>query len=158
MNMNTPDFTQLAQRLQVLEDKEAIRSTLIRGWRALDFKDWDGWIAHWAEDAEFEFGPWGVLKGRQAIRKKVVAAETPYAAMEHQLLNMDFEVAGDQASGIGFMWFIGIADSQKPDEIISMGGPYDWEFVRETEGWKIRRIKLGVWWSQGEDSISAFKQ
>ena len=56
------------------------------------------------------------------------------------------------------MWFVGIADGGKPGEIISMGGPYDWEFVREAGGWKIRRIKLGVWWSQGEDSIRAFKK
>ena len=154
--MNPPDLTQLAQRLQVLEDKEALRGTLIRGWRALDFKDWDQWIACWTEDAEFDFGPWGVLKGRQAIREKVVAAETPYWAMEHQLLNTHFEVSGDTATGVGFMWFVGIADGKKPAETISMGGPYDWEFVREAAGWKIRRIKLAVWWSQGEDSISAF--
>ncbi len=46
IDMNTPDLAQLAQRLQVLEDKEAIRSTLIRGWRTLDFKDWDGWLEY----------------------------------------------------------------------------------------------------------------
>lgn len=146
----------LIRRVAMLEDKEALRTTLIRGWRALDYKDWEGWIRHWADDATFDFGPWGVLDGKQAIRDKVVQSEEPYAAMMHQLLNMQFEVYGDRATGIGFMWFVGVADLHKPGEVISMGGPYDWQFRREADGWKISRIALSVWWQQGDDSTRAF--
>lgn len=153
----TAQIADLTRRLALLEDKEAIRTTLIRGWRALDYKDWDGWIRHWTEDAQFDFGPWGVLDGKQAIRDKVVRSEEPYAAMMHQLLNMHFEVDGDRATGVGFMWFVGIADLSKSGEIISMGGPYDWEFRREPNGWKISRIVLAIWWQQGEDTTSAFR-
>ncbi len=38
------DFSGLAGRVRVLEDKEALRGLMVRGWRALDHKDFDGWI------------------------------------------------------------------------------------------------------------------
>ncbi|MFF4484054.1 hypothetical protein ACFY1A_44730 [Streptomyces sp. NPDC001520] len=40
----TADYDSLAGRLQALEDKEALRALMIRGWRALDRKDWQTWI------------------------------------------------------------------------------------------------------------------
>ena len=118
----TGQIADLTRRIALLEDREALRGVLVHGWRALDYKDWDGWIRNWTDDAQFDFGPWGVLDGKQSIRDKVVASEEPYAAMMHQLLNMQFEVDGDNATGIGFMWFVGIADKDKPSEIISLGG------------------------------------
>ncbi len=36
----TADHDSLARGLQALEDKEALRTLMIRGWRALDRKDW----------------------------------------------------------------------------------------------------------------------
>ena len=153
----TGQISDLTRRIALLEDREALRGVLVRGWRALDYKDWDGWIRNWTDDAQFDFGPWGVLDGKQSIRDKVVASEEPYAAMMHQLLNMQFEVDGDSATGIGFMWFVGIADKDKPSEIISLGGPCEWEFRRETDGSKISRIRLTTWWQQGEDTTNAFR-
>ncbi|MFB6615013.1 hypothetical protein ACIGFK_36900 [Streptomyces sp. NPDC085524] len=38
----------LARRLRVLEDKEALRALLIRGWRSLDRKDWQVWAGCWS--------------------------------------------------------------------------------------------------------------
>ncbi|MEV7526359.1 nuclear transport factor 2 family protein [Streptomyces sp. NPDC091371] len=56
----------LARRLQALEDKEALRALLIRGWRALDHKDSRAWSRCWADDSVLEFGPWGTIRGREA--------------------------------------------------------------------------------------------
>ncbi|MFD8144727.1 nuclear transport factor 2 family protein [Streptomyces sp. NPDC059708] len=60
----------LLRRLRALEDKEALRALLMRGWRALDHKDWRTWSDCWAHDAVLEFGPWGRISGREAIREK----------------------------------------------------------------------------------------
>ena len=54
------------------------------------------------------------------------------------------------------MWFVGIADLDTPSEIISLGGPYDWEFRREADGWKISRIVLSIWWQQGRGHDERF--
>jgi SnoaL-like domain len=155
MTSHDNDLT-LARRLRVLEDKEALRTLLTRGWRALDRHDWDTWSACWADDAEFDFGPWGVTRGRAAIREAVIAAERAYPAMQHHLLNMQFEIDGDRATGIGYMWFVAIADAATPDRHLDLGGPYEWEFIRTDEGWRMQVQRLAVAWTSGQDSLERF--
>ncbi|MFC4563962.1 nuclear transport factor 2 family protein [Nocardiopsis mangrovi] len=148
----------LARRLRVLEDKEALRALMIRGWRALDRKDWRAWIGCWAEDAVLEFGPWGEVRGRTAVRAKVEEAESPYPSMQHHILNMHFDVSGDRATGVGYMWFVAVTDPGAASSPYAMGGPYDWEFRRgPDDGWLLTRQRLGVWWTDGEDTLRAFE-
>ncbi|MFZ3468231.1 nuclear transport factor 2 family protein [Streptomyces sp. 4.24] len=142
-------------RLRVLEDKEALRRLMIRGWRALDGKDWRTWIECWAEDAVLEFGPWGEIRGREAVRAKVEEAEAHFPSMQHHILNMDFQVDGDRATGIGYMWFVAVTHTGPGVSPYSMGGPYDWDFRRHPEGgWLLARQRLGVWWTDGDDTTS----
>ncbi|MFK0256234.1 nuclear transport factor 2 family protein [Streptomyces sp. NPDC090445] len=151
------DRNGLGHRLQVLEDKEALRTLLFRGWRALDRKDWQAWIACWAEDAMLEFGPWGAIRGRDAIRAKVEEAESPYPHMQHHILNLHVEVDGDRAAGIGYMWFVAVTEPGRTSSPYSMGGPYDWEFHRHPDGWRLVRQRLGVWWTDGGEAPAAFE-
>ncbi|MFB7761564.1 MULTISPECIES: nuclear transport factor 2 family protein [Streptomyces] len=150
----------LERRLRVLEDKEAVRALLMRGWRALDRGDWGTWSACWAGDAVLEFGPWGEIRGRDAIRARVEEAESPYAAMQHHILNLHVEVDGDRATGIGYMWFVAVG-GPAPDAAgapYAMGGPYDWEFRRDPgRGWLVARQRLGVQWTHGADPLRAFE-
>ncbi|MFJ9597445.1 nuclear transport factor 2 family protein [Streptomyces virginiae] len=140
----------LVRRLRVLEDKEALRCLLVRGWRALDRKDWATWAECWAEDAVLEFGPWGEIRGREAIREQVEEAEAPFPSMQHHILNTHFEVDGDRATGIGYMWFVAVTGNGAASAPYSMGGPYDWEFRRAPDGgWHVTRQTLGVWWTAG---------
>ncbi|MFB7898256.1 nuclear transport factor 2 family protein [Streptomyces xiamenensis] len=150
----------LERRFGVLEDKEAVRALLLRGWRALDRGDWGAWSACWAGDAVLEFGPWGEIRGREAIRARVEEAESPYAAMQHHILNLHVEVDGDRATGIGYMWFVAVG-GPAPDAAgapYAMGGPYDWEFRRDPgRGWLVARQRLGVQWTHGADPLRAFE-
>ena len=142
------------QRLRLLEDKEAVRGLLLRGWRALDGKDFATWIAGWTPDAVLEFGPWGAVHGREAIRATVEEAEAAYPAMQHHILNLHIEVNGDAATGIGYMWFV--ATGADPADPYAMGGPYDWEFRRGPDGWRVARQRLGVSWTTGRDPLRNF--
>ncbi|MFJ9556593.1 nuclear transport factor 2 family protein [Nocardiopsis sp. NPDC101807] len=146
----------LEDRLRAVEDlaaKESLRELLVRGWRALDARDWDAWIACWAEDAVLEFGPWEAVRGRKEVLRTVRDAEEAYAHMQHHLLNTAFEVAGDRATGIGYMWFVAVGGEADPGGPFQMGGPYDWDFVRTDAGWLVARQRLGVWWRAGEDPV-----
>lgn len=105
------EHADLAARLRELEDKEALRALMIQGWSALDRKDWRTWIGCWTEDAVLEFGPWDRIHGREAILAKVAEAESPYVSMQHHILNMLFEVNGDRATGIGYLWFVAVTES-----------------------------------------------
>ncbi|MGW1894739.1 nuclear transport factor 2 family protein [Streptomyces sp. NPDC002004] len=158
MRHTTTDYDSVARRLRVLEDKEALRTLVIRGWRALDRKDWQTWTACWAEDAVLEFGPWGKIHGREAIRAKVEEAESPYAHMQHHILNMHFDVDGDQATGIGYMWFVAVTTPETIYSPFSMGGTYDWVFRRSPDGWRLVRQTLGAGWTDGEDRLKNFAQ
>ncbi|MDT0442435.1 nuclear transport factor 2 family protein [Streptomyces johnsoniae] len=157
MSHTAAEDDSLIRRLRALEDKEALRTLMIRGWRALDRKDWRTWIGCWAEDAVLEFGPWGEIHGREAVLAKVAEAESPYPSMQHHILNLDFEVAGDRATGIGYMWFVAVTASGSTSSPYAMGGPYDWEFRRGPDGWLLVRQRLGVWWTDGEDTLHAFE-
>ncbi|MFG3001033.1 nuclear transport factor 2 family protein [Streptomyces sp. NPDC048340] len=145
----------LSRRLRALEDKEALRALMIRGWRALDRKDWQAWSNCWADEAVLEFTPWGTIRGREAIRAKVEEAEAPYPTMQHHILNTHFEVAGEVATGIGYMWFVTDPAPGAAASPYSMGGPYEWEFRREGDGWVVLRQRVGVWWTAGEDPAAA---
>ncbi|BDH12281.1 nuclear transport factor 2 family protein [Streptomyces hygroscopicus] len=150
-------YDSLVRRLRDLEDKEALRALMIQGWRALDQKDWQTWIECWADDAVLEFGPWDKTYGKDAIRATVEAAESAYPSMQHHILNMHFDIAGDRATGIGYMWFVAVTEAGKAASPYSMGGPYDWEFRRGPNGWLLTRQRLGVLWTQGEDTLKAFE-
>ncbi|GGO41927.1 MULTISPECIES: nuclear transport factor 2 family protein [Streptomyces] len=149
-------YDQLLTRLRELEDQQALRALMIRGWHALDRKDWQTWIDCWAEDAVLEFAPWGTLRGRDLIRARVTEAESGYAAMQHHILNMHFDVEGDHARGIGYMWFVAVPHAERPDDHYAMGGPYAWTYARGAEGWRLTGQRLGVAWTGGQDTAGAF--
>ncbi|MEU6082181.1 nuclear transport factor 2 family protein [Streptomyces sp. NPDC047108] len=157
--MSTDHLTEheaLLRRLRALEDKDALHTLLLRGWHALDRNDWDTWSRCWTEDAVLEFGPWQQIHGREAIRAKVHEAEAPYATMQHHILNATFDVQGDRATGVGYMWFVAVAEPDRSADPYAMGGPYDWEFVRAEDGWRLSRLRIGVRWTRGEDTVRAF--
>lgn len=154
--MASTELAELSRRVQLLEDLGALRPLMIRGRRALDYKDFDTWIDCWTEDATFHFGPWGVLKGCEEIRARIDASETLHLNMIHQILNSDFQIDGDTATGIGFMWFVRIGEGQQTTEPYSMGGPYEWNYRRDPDRWRISAIRLGLWYSRGQDSLNAF--
>ncbi|UCM86456.1 nuclear transport factor 2 family protein [Streptomyces marincola] len=154
--MNAAATAALLDRVRALEDERDLRALLVRGWRALDLRDWDTWIENWAPDAVLEFGPWQEVRGRDAIRRTVMEAEAGYAFMQHHILNVAFDVRGDRAGGIGYMWFVAVPEPGMRTSPYAMGGPYDWEFVRTEAGWRLARQRLGVWWETGEDSTGAF--
>ncbi len=144
-------------RLRVLEDKEALRALMVRGWRALDRKDWHTWIDCWSPDAVLAFEPWGVLHGKEAIRAKVTDTESGYPAMQHHILNMHFDVDADRATGIGYMWFVARAGATPaPQAPYAMGGTYEWTFNRTADGWLLDRQDLAVLWTSGTDTRGAF--
>ena len=145
-----------AQALSDLIDKEDIRGLLVRGWRALDHKDYDTWISCWTNDAELAFGPWEPLHGATTIKETVIRAEDPYAAMFHYLLNTHVEIDGDCATGVGYMLFVGVPAADEPGAHFDMGGSYTWEFVRTGGGWKVARQHLTMAWSLGADTLGSF--
>lgn len=146
----------IATRLQILEDKDAIRGLLIRAGARSTGRTGRPAIGYWHPEAEFSFGPWEPLRGRDAIRKAVEDAESPYAAMMHYVHNIHFEIDGDRATGVGYMLFVGVPDGTDAGDHFDMGGSYDWEFVRTPEGWRMLKQHLTLTWRLGVGTLGAF--
>ena len=99
-----PSSDAIAARLQVLEDREAIRALLVSYARTLDERDFAGFEQLWAKDAEFVGGVNNSAKGPAAIRDllqgllKVNAAPVPGRDW-HLVMNQTVDVTGDTATG-----------------------------------------------------------
>jgi hypothetical protein len=57
----------LGQRVQELEDREAIKELKGRYFRLVDEKDWDAWRGLFTDDATFDFGDGTVIEGADAF-------------------------------------------------------------------------------------------
>src|SRR4030095_12459098 len=136
----------LAVRMQVLEDREAIRALLVSYARTLDERDWAGFEQLWAKDAEFFGGANNTAKGPTAIRDllqgllKVNAAPVPGRDW-HLVMNQTVDVAGDTATGFSRgTWVVTDPDTKLRISIIA--NYYD-QFVREGGRWKFKRHQIG---------------
>lgn len=149
------------QRLAVLEDKQALAELINAYGKVADRFDWEGWAeGAFTEDSEFVFvGGFGVMRGRNEILEVCKGSMDPfYDVMQHILVNLDFEVDGDTATGTSNLIFTAIFDKDKPTDYYQAGGRYQWGFVRTEQGWRIAHTRLEFLWNNGADENSVFEQ
>jgi hypothetical protein len=133
-------------RLQVLEDREAIRALLVSYARTLDERDFAGFEQLWAKDAEFVGGANNSAKGPPAIRDllqgllKVNAAPVPGRDW-HLVMNQTVDVTGDSATGFSRGTWV-VTDPEKQLRVSIIANYYD-QFVREGGRWKFKRHQIG---------------
>jgi uncharacterized protein (TIGR02246 family) len=141
-----PSSDALAARLQVLEDREAIRALLVSYARTLDERDFAGFEQLWAKDAEFVGGANNSAKGPAAIRDllqgllKVNAAPVPGRDW-HLVMNQTIDVTGDTATGFSRGTWV-VTDPEKKLQVSIIANYYD-QFVREGGRWKFKRHQIG---------------
>jgi ketosteroid isomerase-like protein len=141
-----PAADALAARVQVLEDRDAIRALLVSYARTLDERDFTAFEQLWASDAEFTGGANNTAKGPAAIRGllqgllKVNAAPVPGRDF-HLVMNQTIDVTGDTATGFSRgTWVVTDPDTRLRISIIA--NYYD-QFVREGGRWKFKRHQIG---------------
>jgi uncharacterized protein (TIGR02246 family) len=141
-----PSSDALAAKVQVLEDREAIRALLVTYARTLDERDFAGFEQLWAKDAEFIGGANNSAKGPAAIRDllqgllKVNGAPVPGRDF-HLVMNQTVDVAGDTATGFSRGTWV-VTDPEKKLRISIIANYYD-QFVREGGRWKFKRHQIG---------------
>jgi uncharacterized protein (TIGR02246 family) len=141
-----PSSDAIAARVQVLEDREAIRALLVSYARTLDERDFAGFEQLWARDAEFIGGASNTAKGPAAIRDllqgllKVNAAPVPGRDW-HLVMNQTVDVSGDTATGFSRGTWV-VTDPEKQLRVSIIANYYD-QFVREGGRWKFKRHQIG---------------
>lgn len=140
-----PSPDALAARVQVLEDREAIRALLVSYASTLDGRDFAAFEQLWAKDAEF-IGGSSAAKGPAAIRDllqsllKVNAAPVPGRDF-HLVMNQTVDVTGDTGTGFSRGTWV-VTDPEKKLQLSIIANYYD-QFVREGGRWKFRRHQIG---------------
>jgi uncharacterized protein (TIGR02246 family) len=128
----------LEQRLQRLEDRDAIHQLFIDYGRHLDAGDWDSYASLFADDGEVLLGPMGRAKGRDNIRELMAKVLTPRLGTAFHIISSPaVTVAGDRAES-EVMWTVVERDPDGAPRLTMVGRHRD--DLRKVDGrWCIQR-------------------
>ena len=131
----------LAKRVQVLEDREAIRALILAYGQAHDHRDYKTFASLFATNGEW-VGGLGSAKGPDAIfalmDKTIGHHPLPNGSgTVHLLTNDQIEINGDQASAVTKWIYITPGDDKAPKLVYV--GHYNDKFIREKGAWKFLR-------------------
>lgn len=135
----------IEERLQVLEDKDAIRALLLDYGRHLDAREWDKFANLFAKNTGTWDGGMGVASGQDAIVKMMtetigtqnVGANGEGMLNLHLFANEYVSVDGDTATALTKWAFVITDDDKGPD--MAFIGHYDDTLVKEDGAWKFQR-------------------
>ena len=144
----TPAQAEVTYSPTYAEDRAEIEDLMARYLFAIDYFDWDAYVATFAEDGELEFAS-GVSKGREAIRAAVSrfsegigrfyhTADGKPAILRHVILQSSIRVEGDRAWARS-LWLE--MANHGPGDTMKMGtyGIYEDEFKKVDGHWLIAR-------------------
>jgi len=135
------DLASLAKRVQVLEDREAIRALILAYGQAHDHRDYRTFASLFASNGEW-VGGLGTAKGPQAIFELMdkTIGHNPQpngSGTYHVLTNDQIKLDGDRASATTKWIYITPGENNKPTLVYL--GHYDDQFIREKGEWKFLR-------------------
>jgi hypothetical protein len=133
------------------QDRAEIEDLMARYLFAIDYFDWDAYVATFAEDGELEFAS-GTSKGRAAIREAVTrfsegigrfyaTEDGQPAILRHVILQSSIRVEGDRAWGRS-LWLE--MANHGPEDTMKMGtyGIYEDEFRKVDGRWLIAKRRV----------------
>lgn len=131
----------LAKRVQLLEDREAIRELILAYGAAHDGRDYRTFASLFARDGEW-VGGLGTAKGPEAIFELMnrTIGHNPRpegSGTFHIMANERIEIDGDRASARTQWIYLAPGDDRAPRMVYL--GHYDDQFVREDGKWKFLR-------------------
>src|SRR6195952_4341903 len=99
-------MSSLEERLQRLEDRDAIHQIFVDYGRHLDQGNWDAYAQLFAEDGEVLLGPMGRASGRADIQALMTKTLTPGLGTSfHLITSPDVKIDGDTATS-EVMWTV----------------------------------------------------
>lgn len=61
---------------------------LVRLFRSIDERDWDTFVDHLADDAQFRYGSGQTARGKETIRQAADMALSPFSSVKHELVDV----------------------------------------------------------------------
>ena len=136
--MNLED---IAQRVQTLEDIEALKKLKARYCAGADERDEEKFVGCFTEDAVWDGGTFGHYEGKAAIRDFFRTIPEVLSFAIHYVMNPRLEVNGDRASG--YWYLLEPCTMVKGGEQAVWGvAKYEEAYVRVDGKWKIQNLIL----------------
>jgi len=141
-----PDLESLAARIQVLEDREAIRALILAYGEAHDRRDYRAFAELFATNGEW-VGGLGSARGPQAIFELMdrTIGHDPRpegSGTYHVMANDQIEIDGDRARATTKWLYVAPGDDGAPRLVFL--GRYEDQFIRENGEWKFLRREAPV--------------
>lgn len=129
----------LEERVQKLEDKEAIHALFMKYGRCLDTKDWDLFVTLFAEEnGELEsIGGVGAARGRPAIRAMFDSVLKDVPPAFHVFANESLKIDGAHATAYSLWFYVCPADNGWPRFL--QFGHYEDSLTRESGEWLFQK-------------------
>ena len=125
----------IEERLQRLEDRDAIHQLFIDYGRHLDAGDLDAYVSLFAADGQVMLGPMGKASGRDAIRALMGRVLARAGASYHLITSPSVSLDGNRATS-SVMWTVVARDAEGKPKLAMLGRHED-ELVREDGTWRI---------------------
>jgi uncharacterized protein (TIGR02246 family) len=140
------DLADLAARVRVLEDREAIRALILAYGAAHDHRDYRTFADLFAQNGEW-VGGLGSTKGPADIFELMnrTIGHNPLpegSGTFHLMTNDQISIDGDRASAVTKWLYLTPGDDKAPRMVFL--GHYDDQFIRENGEWKFLRREAPV--------------
>jgi hypothetical protein len=146
----------LEKRLQLLEDREAIKELRAKYCWTVDEGKFEEFLNLFTDDVDCDFGSLGTFKGKSEWKKFVYETiPTFFSKMRHLIHNAITEIEEEQAKGKAYFEFVGI----RQGESFVGGGHYEHKYIKINGGWKFQALKAVIYymvpvkegWAKGSD-------
>lgn len=133
---------ELAQRIQTLEDIEAIKKLKARYCAAADERDEDAFVDCFTEGASWDGGSFGHYEGHAAIRAFFQAIPKSLSFALHYVMNPQIEVNGDTATGRWYLLEPCTMRQGDREQAVWGSARYEEDYVRVSGEWKMKNLRL----------------
>lgn len=154
--------TDLASRIQRLEDRHAISDVVIKYAIAIDDADWVGYASVFTDPVHVDFSEAGMPAADFPREQFVGFAQQGlevWDARQHLSPNHVIELDDldpDRAHCRSYMYAQHYKKDAPGGEFYLMRGSYEHELVRTADGWKIARLTQRISWLEGNpDAVAA---
>lgn len=139
------DTQELARKIQLLEDVEAIK-TLKHQYCAYcdDNYNPDGIAGLFVEDAVWDGGKFGRCEGREAIREFFQGASKTLTFAAHQVMNPIIKVDGDHATGEWKLLQPCTLAGKDGAAAMWLIANYHDDYVRTSAGWRFQNLRVEI--------------
>jgi ketosteroid isomerase-like protein len=140
----------LEERLQVLEDVEAIKKLKARYTLAVDARDAEGVVSLFTADGVWDGGSFGRYEGKDAVRSFFRSVPERLSFFVHYVSNPLIEIDGDRATG---SWYLlepcTFAEGNQP---VWGSARYEERYRRVGGEWKFEEMRLvSLFWTPYEE-------